>query len=68
MNEIVVKNLRRIMKSKGINSSYGFIKLGITSQSVDAVLKHGNPTVKTLDKLSKALEVNIIEFFKELSE
>lgn len=64
MNEIVIANLRRIMKSKGIDTSYGFIKLGIPAQLVDAILKHGNPKVNTLQRLAEALDVDIKEFFR----
>lgn len=68
MEEMIIRNLKRIMKERGIGSSYGFIKLGIPSQTIDRILKNGSPTLKTLWKLADALEVNITEFFRNEEE
>lgn len=62
MNEIVIKNINRILKAKGLT----IYRLdGLSAQQMWKVLKHGNPTVKTLEKLSTALQVDIVEFFRK---
>ena len=64
MNETVVNNIKMIMESKGLTPST-MAHLGISAPQMYYLLKHGNPTLKTLEKLSIALECDIREFFKE---
>jgi len=66
VNEIVISNIKRIMEEKDL-TMYSIDKNGgVSKQLMSSILKHGNPTIDTLQKISKCLEVDIIELFKEV--
>jgi len=64
VNEIVISNIKRIMEEKDL-TMYSIDKKGsVSKQLMSSVLKHGNPTIDTLQRISECLKVDITEFFK----
>ncbi len=63
MNENVKRNLKRLLKEKALTPYEIGIKSDVSKQVVGRILKGGNCTVVTLEKLSKALNVEMVEFF-----
>ena len=66
MNQIVIKNIKRIMKEKELTMYAMGKKEGLSRQAISNVLRYGNPTIFMLQKISVALDVNIKELFKEV--
>lgn len=57
--------IKELIREKKISISTLSKKSGITRNYIYTLLnKNHNPTVKTLEKLSKALDINIEDLFK----
>lgn len=63
MNENKLR-IREVMLEKGISVNEMSEKLGITRQSFYSIV-NGNPTMDTLIRIAKILDVNIKQLFKE---
>ena len=57
--------IKELLKEKGITISDLADKIGTTQTSLSRALgENGNPTYETLNKISKALNVDMSELFK----
>jgi len=63
--KIVISNIKRIMREKELTMYSVDKNGGVSKQLMASVLKHGNPTIDTLQRISECLKVDITEFFKE---
>ncbi len=57
--------VKEILKSQHISQKELADRMGILPESLARVLAGGNPTLLTLEKLSKSLNVNIAELFDD---
>ena len=56
-----------IIKNNGHSVTEVAEKMGIAQSTLSMSIKRGNPTVKTLEKMAEAMNINVVEFFpKEL--
>ena len=62
----IAKNIKRIRKLKNLSQKQVAMEIGI-AQAQYSVIESGKtiPTVPTLEKIAKVLEVDITEFFKD---
>lgn len=67
--QIIASNIIEARKQKGWTQEQAAEKIGIKRQALGKIEKAINsPTVATLDKISKAFEINIVELLKENHE
>lgn len=64
---IMELRVKEIIKNKGLTMQEFADNLGITRDTLTRNI-NGNPTVETLDKIAKALDVDVTELFKQPSK
>lgn len=58
--------IKQILKEKGITAKELASKLGITESGLSqAISGNGNPTIKRLEEIAKALGVPLVELFTD---
>ena len=61
--------IKELIKERGITLKELAARMGVSAPSLgEALALNGNPTVKTLEKIAKALGVDIIELFDRRNE
>ena len=61
----VFENIDRIRKEKLLRHGEVAEKAGMSPQTYNIIRKHGNPSLRTLNRIAKALEVSPRAFFNE---
>lgn len=61
----VNENIRAIMRKKGIMQNVLAEKIGVSSATVSSYLRNDDIRLSTLERIANALDVSIVDFFKE---
>lgn len=60
---MVVDKIKEICEKKGLSITELGRKIGAGKSTIHTIMNNGNPTVETLEKIAKALDVSIRDFF-----
>lgn len=65
---MVVERIKEICENKGLSITELGRMIGAGKSTIHTIMNNGNPTVETLEKIAKALDVKIRDFFDEDKE
>ena len=68
INEMVIDKIKEICEKKNPTITKLGRMIGLKKSSIYSVINNGNPTVETLEKIAKALDVRVKDFFEEDKE
>lgn len=57
-----------LLKTRGMSQAYLARQMGITAQTLGSILDRGDPMYSTLARLSEALEVEVADLVKPVSD
>lgn len=62
---MVIDKIKEICEKKGMSIAELGRMIGTGKSTIHTIMTNGNPTVETLEKIAKALDVNVRDFFEE---
>lgn len=65
---MVTDKIKDICEKKGLTITELGRMVDMGKSTIHTIIKNGNPTVETLEKFAKALDVNISDFFESDKE
>lgn len=65
---MVIDKIREICEAKSLTITELGRMIGAKKSAIYSIVNNGNPTVETLEKFAKALDVNVRDFFEEDKE
>lgn len=68
INEMVIDKIKEICEKRNLTITELGRMIGLKKSSIYSVINNGNPTVETLEKIAKALNVKVKDFFEEDKE
>ena len=60
---MVIDKIKEICENKNLTRTELGRMIGLKKSSIYSVINNGNPTVETLEKIAKALDVKVKDFF-----
>ena len=68
INEMVIDKIKEICEKRNLTITELGRRVGLKKSSIYSVINNGNTTVETLEKIAKALDVKVKDFFEEDKE
>ena len=65
INEMVIDKIKEICEKRNLTITELGRRVGLKKSSIYSVINNGNPTVETLEKIAKALDVKVKDFLKK---